>query len=333
MADTKFQTINFPTFKYPENVGQKPYDKWILFEAKSGRRIGRKPIIVEQNGVDSTLGAVALYLTESTLDSKLSVDWSDTGPMGTLMGTLAQKFANEGSNLFNTKLQDWDVNAAFRHISGGALDSLKAVARADKGMMDKALDFLKSAGFEHLQSADIPGLGNLKEVLPLATGMRVNPRTAALFDSVQFRDYDLDFRMIPRNRNEARQIDEIIHFFQFYMLPAYYGNTKDSGDVDPNMIGFPYEFDVTLYSGDDPAKTELGHVNKFERSVITGFNVDHSPDQKVMFIEDGKEFYPVATDITISMREIVLLDRNSDQIKRDGVTDLNDPRYTRWTHK
>lgn len=313
-----------PRFKYPENVGQKPYDKWILFEAKAGRRIGRTTRIPDAELADNTLACAALYLPESALDSGLSVQWSDTKPMGTLMGTLAQKFAKEGSALFNTSMSDWDLGKVLGAARLGGQNTLDKVRNGE--LWEAAKDFGEASLFQHLQGMNIPGLGDLSEVLPLATGMQVNPRTAAFFTSVEFREYQMDFRMVPRNPYEARQIDEIVHFFQFYMLPAYYGNANDNGQVDPAMIGFPYEFDVSLHATDDE---QMGHVNKFERSVITGFTVDHSPQEKVMFVENGRELYPVATDINIKLREIVLLDRNSDQIKRDGVTDLRDPRYVR----
>ena len=55
-------TSSGPAVRYPLNLGYPPFEKWILFQVKSGRHILRTGVKVESgDNLDKTIKAVALY--------------------------------------------------------------------------------------------------------------------------------------------------------------------------------------------------------------------------------------------------------------------------------
>jgi hypothetical protein len=75
------------------------------------------------------------------------------------------------------------------------------------------------------------------------------------------------------------------------------------------MIGYPYEFVITMFNET--------HINKIERSVLTGLTVDHAGGDRIAF---ATGYYPAATTLSLSFKEVRLLGRDSDVIFR-GVDD------------
>jgi len=147
-------------------------------------------------------------------------------------------------------------------------------------------------------------IDNPKDILEVVAGGRINPRTDTAFDAMQYRTHEFSFNLIPRTKEEADNIDKILNILHFYSLPSY-GDARDLGNF---MIGYPYEFVITMF-----AET---HLNKIERSVLTGLSVDHAGGDRIAFV--GGDYYPAATVLTLSFQEVRLLGRDSDVIFRGG---------------
>jgi hypothetical protein len=76
------------------------------------------------------------------------------------------------------------------------------------------------------------------------------------------------------------------------------------------------------------------HINKIERSVLTGIVVDHAGGDRVAFASSkdppNTEYYPAATTLSLSFKEVRLLGRDSEVIIRgeeEGI--YEDPRGPR----
>jgi hypothetical protein len=192
-----------------------------------------------------------------------------------------------------------------------------------KGIGEK---FMASGGsFSSAIAADLQkGLDELTQGgASVITGHKPNPRTDVLFDAQQYRVYDMTFLLVPRSEGEAKSIDSIIRLFQFYMLPLY-DQPGSQTTVGSFMLGFPYEFEISLRDGDN---NRLEHVNKFERCVLTSVSVDHAAGGKTAFIKTSAgELYPVASQLSLTFKEVRLLDRKSDAITRRDTPFMDDPR-------
>jgi hypothetical protein len=308
--------------RYPNNIGQPPFDKWIRFNAMTGRHVVRTKVLTEQNQADRPLASVGLYLSASALKSTLQISYEkdDLGPIfGAAVELLAQS----------------PQNAAFGAGGGSGLQGITAGLST---VFDKAVelgtdgqtwaDLMKVLGREFIEGEAsrvakyLDSSADPKFAASALFGAKVNPRTETLFKAQQYREHNMDFTMIPRSVDEARAIDRIISFFQFYSLPRYSAATANNG-LGSYMIGFPYEFTIDMLAAQpNGTNVSLNHLNRIGRSVLTGVSIDHAAGGKTAFVKDDGEYYPVASTIHLSFQEVRLLARGDNEIKRNSDTDV-----------
>jgi len=302
-------------FKYPANLTQPPFEKWILFEVKRGRHVLRNQVIAEDGtNIDETLASASLYLPDSALNDSLSVAYSQND-LGPFVGAAVELLAQSGQNLMNGGLKH-----SVENDSGGLIQKLGSAV----GTANKIITAIQSTWKDALKAEAQTKLNTLLDGGAAAVfGQRPNPRTDVLFNAQEYRNHELEFLMVPRNLQEAQSIDQIIHLFQYYMLPAYLNQNQNQ--LGSFLIGFPYEFEITILN----QFQELDHVNKFERSILKNCTIDHAAGEKVAFIEDPNgDLYPVMTKMTLTFQEVRLLGRDSDVLNRGLNTSdpLPDPR-------
>lgn len=298
-------------FTYPDNLPSPPFDKWIYFEARSGRHVLRNTIIPEAGGADRTLSAVGLYLDQTALLSALTVKYEQAN-LGAFQGALVEQFAQTGTMTMR------------RILGSGSADPLASALTAVSSVdVSKVKGILESVIAMTAQDAASALIGSASA--SVLTGFKVNPRTDILFDTQQYREHRMEFLMVPRTLSEAQSIDRICHFFQFYSLPKY-ALPGSQGTPGSFMIGFPYEFVISMR---DANNNILEHINKIGRSVLLDVEINHAPKDETAFIKDPTgAFWPVATNLKLHWQEVVLLDRNSLEIQRattDRETPLPDP--------
>ncbi len=306
------------SFWYPEGLGRPPFDKWIFFEARSGRHVVRDQVINELNGVDRTLSSVGLYLSETALKNTLATVY-ETPDLGPFAGALAEAMAQTGRNFMDVIMSasgDWvgNLKQALTAIGSGAAAIASGAGAAGLDVIKTASGLSPQAFTQMLEAQVLIGVNGLSAGAGTAVlGKRPNPRTDMLFATQSYRQYEMTFLMVPRNIREAQMIDNIVRFFQFYMLPKYDTSTAN-GKVGSFLLGFPYEFEISIRDG---VGDELTHVNMFERTILENVMVDHAAGGKTAFVKDDKgTFWPVATQITLAFKEVRLLDRNSPAILR-----------------
>ena len=279
--------------KYPSDLtqGGGPHEKWILLEAKTGRHIARDGFIVGELGEpDRTLAAVALYLPTDALKSAMTVNYKDID-LGMAAGK-AIEAATQGNQ--------GTLRAPTGGMGGGfSIDNLKNMAAgAGHGATGAATQFALTA-IEDVASNIL--IDDPRGTIEVMAGKAVNPRTDTAFDAMQYRTHEFTFNLIPRDKDEADDIDAILNILHYYSLTSYGDNTS----LLNFMIGYPYEFVITMFNET--------HINKIERSVLTGITVDHAGGDRIAFATD---YYPAATSLSLSFKEVRLLGRDSDVIFR-----------------
>ena len=150
-----------------------------------------------------------------------------------------------------------------------------------------------------------------------ALGFRPNPRTDVLFSHVGYRDHRMEYILIPRDEAEAKAIDHIIKFFQFYMLPSYSPTVGKNKDIEGLIMGFPYEFVITFWDEGTPS---LHHFNKIGRSVLKSVTVDHAGGSQVAFFKAGNNLYPAVTKLSLEFTEVRLLARDEGAVPEKAST-------------
>lgn len=145
--------------------------------------------------------------------------------------------------------------------------------------------------------------------LKLQTGVTTNPNTRSLFKQVNMREFQFNFKMIARSKQEQDQIKKIVQFFRSELYPEDIPVTIGGQEISLGYL-FPNKFNIEFeYDG----KT-IAHKVKpcFLRSVDTTYNAS-----QMAFHDDG-EFLEV--DMNLNFTETVTLSKKDIlETNEDGV--------------
>jgi hypothetical protein len=126
-------------------------------------------------------------------------------------------------------------------------------------------------------------------------GYVFNPQQQLLFEGIDFRTYQMSFTFSPVSREEANMVRKIIKTFRQYAAPTIVREAAGMFFVPPAIFDIQFRLNGQ----------ENRNVNKVEESVITNIEVNYTPNGWASH-EDGA---PVQTTITLSFKEIALIDR------------------------
>ena len=223
-----------------------------------------------------------------------------------------------------------DISTGFKANWGG------------KAFSNIATDVLRSAGAEGLNKLDnaATGIANALERLPALggsaairkgiqkitgdslsnddvfgaiSGAILNPNTELLFSGHDMRNFQLNFKMVPRNVDESVEIQEICRVFKMCTLPS-----KDPGKVfgasnqglTAGFIGVPNLCKVSFMKG--PGQHPALPVYKM--CAVTQVDVNYTPDGAYATYSDGS---PVAIQLSINFQETKLV--FAEDIANNGV--------------
>lgn len=321
--------------RYPSTLGSPPFEKWILFEVKSARHIIRSGMVSASNTVDATIKSVALYLPTDALSSSLTVDWQDDS-YGAAAGAAIEAALQSGKDPTTgvTALGGGSTTDQIKKLGGmvGSAIAAGAVTAGKQMALELTTDLLNApAGIINALRGAV-GLNSSGDVGELSTekvaalgGYATNPRVDLFFKSVQYRKHSFTFTMVPRSKQEADNIDQILNIFQYYMLPSFGSDTE--GGENSLFIGYPYEFEIstfTEYNGSNH------HITTFDRSVLESVLINQSSNDKVSFVDDegGYQYYPSSTTLELHFQEVRLQGRDKQKViwRGKGPKPKNTPR-------
>ena len=172
----------------------------------------------------------------------------------------------------------------------GLEESLKQFGTKSKEELDKLLaggGENKSAIIAYFagQAAQAPGL------FTRATGSVLNPNMELLFKGPNLRTFNFAFKFRPRFEDESVAVKEIIRIFKRNM--AVQRSASEMFLLTPNIFTIKYIHN----SGEDHP-----FMNRIKPCMLTGFNVNYTPDNSYMTYQDGAM---TGYDVTMSFREIV----------------------------
>jgi hypothetical protein len=128
-------------------------------------------------------------------------------------------------------------------------------------------------------------------------GYTFNPQQQMLFEGIDFREFEMQFIFTPTSSDEAETIKQIIKQLRIAAAP-----TRNSG-VGGFFFTPPSVFDVKfLFNGE--VNTSIAPVRP---CVLQSVSVDYAPNGWAA-MRDGA---PVQTTVSLSFKEIELIDRNS----------------------
>jgi hypothetical protein len=179
----------------------------------------------------------------------------------------------------------------------GSDDLEKSLTDLGSGASEDArLAVLKGVG------AVIPGTQGLREAAEINQGVITADRMELAFKGVGKRKFQYSFKMIPRNREEADEIQKIIYAFKFHMLPEF--EVNENGNKSRKMT-VPNTFDIQyMYRG-----AENSYLNKVSTCVLENMTVSQGGDRYKTFSENENGAPPVETTITLDFQELEIITR------------------------
>lgn len=165
---------------------------------------------------------------------------------------------------------------AFASQSKEELDNL---LKADSAIRTQIIAYF--AG----QAAQAPGL------LTRSTGSVLNPNMELLFKGPNLRTFNFAFQFRPRFEDESVAVKEIIRIFKRNM--AVQRSATEMFLKTPNIFTIKY-----IHNGGE----DHPFMNRMKPCMLSGFNVNYTPDNSYMTYQDGAM---TGYDVTMTFQEIV----------------------------
>ena len=175
----------------------------------------------------------------------------------------------------------------------------KKIAKQLKRNPDRTSDFgdvKNSIVASTLAEATVRATGQTitqDELLARAQGRVLNPNAELLFQGPVLRDFNFDFLMIARSRQEGREIRNIIRWFKLGMAPQFNNST---------FLNTPDIFTLEYKRGQGPMD-QLNTVNRFSPGglALRTIAVDYAPNGYWSAYQDSQ---PVAVKMSLNFAEL-----------------------------
>ena len=140
----------------------------------------------------------------------------------------------------------------------------------------------------------------LNALIQRKSGLAAAPMMEMVFQGIDFRTFNYNFKMTPRNREEAREVKRIIDTFTFHMLP------EKLGTGSPLAFRVPSEFTIRyMYRG-----MNNDYLNKMTFCALTDMKVEYGAGEKfVTFRPDEQGAPPVQTNVSLTFQELEIIDK------------------------
>ena len=182
---------------------------------------------------------------------------------------------------------------------GGSYESfLEGLAKTGKGPVKEA-----AIGAIN-KSIDAAATGT-EALFQLARGSVITPRMEMMFEGVGRRNFSYTFAFIPKSKQEAVIVEDIIQHFKFYMMPAYSNpNTRREMDI-------PGTFDIEyMYRGN-----RNNFLNRISTCYLTSAKVQYGADRYTAYEETtgnrGRGSPPQKSSLTLEFTELEILSQEA----------------------
>lgn len=214
-----------------------------------------------------------------------------------------------------------DISTGFRanwdgkSMSNLATDGLRAMGRQGLGnklasgatAINNLLDKVGPlAGAAALQTATTKLAGDslsYDDIFGGISGAIFNPNTELLFGGVQMRNFQLNYKLVPRHSKESAEINNIVTQFKRAMLPSTdpgkvfgFNPTGKNRGIKLGFIGVPKLVKVSFMKGSG----ENPRLPRYKMCALISVDVNYTPDGTYATYTDGQ---PVAVGLSLNFQE------------------------------
>jgi hypothetical protein len=169
--------------------------------------------------------------------------------------------------------------------SAGARD-LAASVGGIEGVGDIVTKFLATQ-----LVGQLGGNVSLQQLLARESGTIFNPNKELLFNGVNLRNFNFQYKFIPRSQNESQQVMNIIRTLKQNMAP------KVAGAMGTGFLNTPAVFELRYRKG----HSDHPFLHKFKQCFLENITVNYTGDGFYTTYWDGN---PVSLTMNLTFREI-----------------------------
>lgn len=188
-------------------------------------------------------------------------------------------------------------NSALGALAQGLLSGLKSIGDFASG--SPTADLASLAAVRVMSKAPTE-IGN---AVSIAAAVSVNPNKRAMFKGVNMREFQFQFKFLPKSKAEAEMVEKIIKKFRYHAYPE---SIEVEGDIS---LGFKYpelfNIEVKYYGRNIDGEDGVDVGTKIKLCYLRGVQTNYNPST-MAFHEDGK---PVEIDISLDFMEERTLSR------------------------
>jgi hypothetical protein len=228
-----------------------------------------------------TAGAGFLATGISEIVQELNFSIFKSGSTSRLKDVITLHVSEKPVVQYGVNYTNKDIGAIAGMLIQGSNKSLFENMKDDQF---RARAFAEVAKIPQLKS----GGGVISDLLELSSRTKTNPFREVLFESVNYRTFQFNYRFLPKTPQETDKVKNIIATFKKHMHPEL-SSTKF-------FYIYPSEFDIKYYYKDK----ENNYLHKFARCALTDLVVDYGGDQFVTF-PDGA---PIEIGMSLKFQEL-----------------------------
>ena len=124
----------------------------------------------------------------------------------------------------------------------------------------------------------------------ISRGTIVNNQIESIFETIDRRTFQFDFRMIPRSQKEASQINQIVKSFRKNMAPSIPKPSETRQMISPSL------FEIEFYA--NSKRNE--NLPKIGKSICTACNITYGGERISMY----KDSQPIETSMQLTFQEL-----------------------------
>ena len=184
-------------------------------------------------------------------------------------------------------------------------------AGEDIGGVARQIDNFSDFGFSEEFTAFVRNniLGAVDAIAPgtvamrqAQTGVAVNNRLELTFKAVNLREFNYSFKFMPRNKEEADEVQKIIYMFKYHMHPTILGGSNSPVFRVPSQFNIHY-----MYRGD-----ENKYLNTMGDVVLQNMEVKYGEgDVFKTYRGNDQGAPPNVINMTLSFKELDIQDKKT----------------------
>lgn len=137
-----------------------------------------------------------------------------------------------------------------------------------------------------------------ESILSRGFGVVPNSNMELLFNSPTLRSFQFSWKLSPRDKNEALEVNKIVRFFKQGMAVKKQTGTSGAAGGRSLFLGTPNIFKLNFKT---QGGTDISGVNKIKACAIKSCSVNYTPEQIWASYESGQ---PVSIQISITVQEL-----------------------------